>query len=69
MSESQIKEALNMMGKQGFFIEPTSAAAFAGIQTLIDTNQIIEGQITVGVITGNGLKSTNTLQNLLINAE
>ena len=69
VSESQIKEALNMMGKQGFFIEPTSAAAFAGIQTLIDTNQIIEGQITVGVITGNGLKSANTLQNLLINAE
>ncbi|MGP4865223.1 threonine synthase [Psychrobacter sp. T6-5] len=69
VSESQIKEALHMMGKQGFFIEPTSAAAFAGIKTLIDTNQIIEGQITIGVITGNGLKSTNTLQDLLINAE
>lgn len=69
VSESQIKEALHMMGKQGFFIEPTSAAAFAGIQTLTDTDQIFEGQITVGVITGNGLKSTNTLQDLLINAK
>lgn len=69
VNESEIKEALHMMGKQGFFIEPTSAAAFAGIKKLIDTDQIMEGQITVGVITGNGLKSTNTLQDLLINAE
>lgn len=69
VNESEIKEALHMMGKQGFFIEPTSAAAFAGIKKLIDTDQIMEGQITVGVITGNGLKSTNKLQDLLINAE
>lgn len=69
VNESEIKEALHMMGKQGFFIEPTSAAAFAGIKKLIDTDQIMKRQITVGVITGNGLKSTNTLQDLLINAE
>ena len=69
VNESEIKEALHMMGKQGFFIEPTSAAAFAGIKKLIDTDQIMEGQITFGVITGNGLKSTNKLQDLLINAE
>lgn len=69
VNESEIKEALHMMGKQGFFIEPTSAAAFSGIKKLIDTDQIMEGQITVGVITGNGLKSTNKLQDLLINAE
>ena len=69
VNESEIKEALHMMGKQGFFIEPTSATAFAGIKTLIDTDQIMEGQVTVGVITGNGLKSINKLQDLLINAE
>lgn len=69
VNESEIKEALHMMGKQGFFIEPTSAAAFAGIKKLIDTDQIMEGQITVGVITGNGLKSTNKLQDLLVNAK
>lgn len=68
VSESQIEDAWHVMGKQGFFIEPTCATAFAGIKTLIDTDQIVEGQITVGVITGNGLKSTNTIQNLLTNA-
>lgn len=68
VSESQIEDAWHSMGKQGFFIEPTCATAFAGIKTLIDTKQIIEGQVTVGVITGNGLKTTNTLQNLLVNA-
>jgi threonine synthase len=67
VNESQIKEALHGMGKQGFFIEPTSATAFAGIKTLIDSGEILDGQITVGVVTGNGLKATNTLQNLLTN--
>lgn len=65
VNESQIEEALRSMGRQGFFIEPTSAVAFAGIKLLIDSGDIKDGQITVGVVTGNGLKATNTLQNLL----
>lgn len=67
VNETQIEEALRSMGKQGFFIEPTSAAAFAGIKKLIDSGDIVDGEITVGVVTGNGLKATNTLQNLLTN--
>lgn len=67
MNESQIEEALRSMGKQGFFIEPTSAVAFAGIKKLIDSGDVEDGQITVGVVTGNGLKATNVLQNLLAN--
>lgn len=67
VSESEIKAALRMMGKQGFFIEPTSAAAFAGIKKLVAAGEIMQGQVTVGVITGNGLKATQTLQALLAN--
>ncbi|OHU90569.1 MULTISPECIES: threonine synthase [Pseudoalteromonas] len=67
VNESQIEEALRSMGQQGFFIEPTSATAFAGIKILLDSGDIEDGQITVGVITGNGLKATNTLQTLLVN--
>lgn len=67
VNESQIEEALRSMGKQGFFIEPTSAVAFAGIKKLIDSGDVEDGQITVGVVTGNGLKATNVLQNLLAN--
>ena len=65
VNEEQIASALHIMGKQGFFIEPTSATAFAGIQTLIERHEITAGQVTVGVVTGNGLKSTNTIQTLL----
>jgi len=65
VSEPEIKAALRMMGKQGFFIEPTSAAAFAGIKKLVATGEIMQGQVTVGVVTGNGLKATQTLQALL----
>lgn len=67
VNEPQIEDALRSMGKQGFFIEPTSAVAFAGIKKLIDSGDVEDGQITVGVVTGNGLKATNTLQNLLAN--
>lgn len=67
VNELQIKEALKNMGKQGFFIEPTSAAAFAGIKTLIGSEEIVDGQVTVVAVTGNGLKATNTLQKLLTN--
>lgn len=65
VSEPEIKAALHIMGKQGFFIEPTSAVAFAGIKCLLENQQILAGQVTVGVITGNGLKATHTLQALI----
>ncbi|GAA0312026.1 threonine synthase [Psychrobacter aestuarii] len=65
VSEPEIKAALHMMGKQGFFIEPTSAVAFAGIKRLLEMQQILAGQVTVGIITGNGLKATQTLQALM----
>jgi len=65
VSEEQIKDAMYFMGKQGFFIEPTSATAFAGIASLIESNSICKTEMTVGVITGNGLKATNIIQNLL----
>ncbi|MFC1237654.1 pyridoxal-phosphate dependent enzyme [Vibrio sp. F74] len=65
VSDHQIKVALKEMGQQGFFIEPTSAAAFAGITLLLDRDDIGKEDLTVGVITSNGLKTTNAIQQLL----
>ncbi|WED28250.1 threonine synthase [Vibrio sp. DW001] len=65
VSDHEIKVALKEMGKQGFFIEPTSAAAFAGIAVLLDRGDIGKEDLTVGVITGNGLKTTSAIQQLL----
>lgn len=64
VNEQQIQSALEEMGQQGFFIEPTSATAFAGIARLLETGEIGAKDLTVGVITGNGLKATNSIQQL-----
>lgn len=65
VSEKEISTALKDMSEQGFFIEPTSATAFAGIRKLIEIDEIAKSEKTVGVITGNGLKATEKLINLL----
>ncbi|WP_299490026.1 pyridoxal-phosphate dependent enzyme [uncultured Shewanella sp.] len=64
VSDKQIKQALIKMGQKGFFIEPTSAVAFAGISKLIKNNIIKPEQTTVGIITGNGLKATEKIHSL-----
>ncbi|NOI26662.1 threonine synthase [Vibrio mediterranei] len=69
VDDAEIKQALFQMGAQGFFIEPTSATAFAGINALIKSGHISEGEVTVGVVTGHGLKANNKLQNLLTEQE
>ncbi|MCL1125881.1 threonine synthase [Shewanella surugensis] len=65
VSESQIKDALFKMGQKGFFIEPTSATAFAGISKLISAGVIKPDEKTVGVITGHGLKATDNISSLM----
>ena len=41
VNEQQIQLALKEMGKQGYFIEPTSATAFAGIAHLIEIGECV----------------------------
>jgi len=65
VSDEAIKATLLKMGNNGFFIEPTSAVAFAGIDKLIEQGVIKKGETTVGVVTGHGLKATSTILNLL----
>ncbi len=65
VSEQQIQLALKEMGSQGYFIEPTSATAFAGITRLLKTGEINAKEVTIGVITGNGLKTTNAIEHLI----
>lgn len=67
VTDPQIKQALIKMGQKGFFIEPTSATAFAGISKLIKNNIITPEQKTVGVITGHGLKAFEQIQMLTLN--
>ena len=54
VGEGAIREAQKVMAHMGYYIEPTSATAVAGLQAIAD--EIREGERVVVSLTGNGLK-------------
>jgi threonine synthase len=46
--------------RQGFYIEPTSAAVTAGVARYC-SEQAVPGEVIVSVFTGHGLKTTEKL--------
>ncbi|MCY6485040.1 threonine synthase [Clostridium aestuarii] len=65
VTEDEIKNELLKVGKKGFYIEPTSATGFAGLSKLINDNVINKKEQTAIIISGNGLKATDKILNLL----
>ncbi|MCP4216590.1 MAG: pyridoxal-phosphate dependent enzyme, partial [bacterium] len=57
VSEGEIKQALKETCRKGFYIEPTSAAAVAGIKKFLETNKINKNARIVSAFTGHGLKA------------
>lgn len=57
VSEAEILTAMSGLARQGFFVEPTSAVAAAGLSRLLRAGLIDRQQPTVVVLTGNGLKA------------
>lgn len=62
VEETEIKKALIEMCLQGFYIEPTAAAAIAGVKKALAT--IPEDDLIVSVFTGHGLKATDKMLKL-----
>lgn len=62
VSEADIYAALNMVARQGFYIEPTSAAIIAGAEKYIRSGADEETIVTA--FTGHGLKATETVLKL-----
>jgi len=56
VTEEAILRNWREMAKKGFFMELTSATAFAGIERVFESESRPEGT-TVSLITGHGLKS------------
>lgn len=54
VSENKIKTSLKEMYKKGFYIEPTSAVAIAGLKEYL--HQLSKSELIVSVFTGHGLK-------------
>lgn len=65
VSEAEIAQALAALARQGLYVEPTSAAAAAGLSQLIASGAVKRGERTVLVLTGSGLKSGDRIGSLL----
>lgn len=61
VTEDEILEGLKKMLKKGYFIEPTSATAFAGVTKLINEKKINPKDTTVVIVSGNGLKASDKI--------
>ncbi len=65
VSEAEIVDALGALARQGLYVEPTSAAAAAGLRQLQQQGVITADQTTVLVLTGSGLKASEKIGQLL----
>lgn len=65
VSEDEIVVALGEFARKGLYVEPTSAAAGAGLTQLLDAGLIRPEESTVVVLTGTGLKSSERIGQLL----
>jgi threonine synthase len=65
VTEDEIVRALAALARMGFYVEPTSAAAAAGLSQLIARGAIKQGETTVLVLTGTGLKASESIGRLL----
>ncbi len=65
VTEDEIVTALGALARKGLYVEPTSAAAGAGLTQLLASGAIKSGESTVLVLTGTGLKASERIGELL----
>jgi threonine synthase len=65
VEEAEIVEALGGLARRGLYVEPTSAAAAAGLSRLLAGGAIRPHETSVLVLTGSGLKASATIGELL----
>ncbi|MCC6628671.1 MAG: pyridoxal-phosphate dependent enzyme, partial [Chloroflexi bacterium] len=65
VTEDEIVAALRDLWRQGIYIEPTSAVAVAGARQLRARHRLAAGDETVVLLSGNGLKATERIAELL----
>jgi threonine synthase len=65
VDEDEIVSALGALAHMGLYVEPTCAAAGAGLGRLLASGAIRPGETTVVVLTGSGLKSSERIGQVL----
>ena len=63
--DHEIRDALLRLARSGFYVEPTSAAAAAGLVRLVRAGVIGAGERAVVVLTGSGLKASQRIAQLI----
>jgi threonine synthase len=63
VDEAEIEDSLKQAGQKGFYIEPTSAVATAGLRRYLQQHE--PSGTVVSVFTGHGLKATEKILQLL----
>jgi threonine synthase len=58
VEEDEIMEAFLELARRGFFVEPSSAVAYAAYKKQLMSNEVSRESKVVIVLTGNGLKTT-----------
>jgi len=58
VDENEILDAFTKLAHKGFFVEPSSAVAYAAYQKQLKNKEISKADKTVIVLTGHGLKTT-----------
>jgi threonine synthase len=58
VEEDEIRDAFKELARKGFFVEPSSAVAYAGYRTQLELKEASKEDQTVIVLTGSGLKTT-----------
>ena len=64
VSEEEIVDALRELWGQGLYVEPTAAVGAAAFRQMVLTATVPDGEIVV-LLTGSGLKATETIGKLL----
>lgn len=57
VEEKEIIDAFRELAVKGFFVEPSSAVAYAGCKKQLENEKLLKHEKTVVILTGNGLKS------------
>lgn len=63
VEEQEIKSAWQMIAQKGYFVEPTSAVALAGLRQYLQNNDA--GEKIALILTGTGLKASTKIASLL----
>lgn len=58
IEENEILQAFKELANAGFYVEPSSAVAYAAYQKQLQTGEVARGEKTVVILTGIGLKTT-----------